>query len=188
MTVVFVDLAGSTELAARLDPERFREVLAAFHGMVTDEITALGGPGRGVHRRRGARGVRCAARSTTTTRCAGSGRALDIVDRAERLGPRLGLTMPIQVRVGVNTGRVAVGTATDRTIVIGAEVNIGARLQQAAEPGEVLVGAPRPSSWWATASVRPGAVGAGQGVRRGDGRLAGVWIWRALPPGDPCTW
>ena len=49
--------------------------------------------------------------------------------------------MPIQVRVGVNTGRVAVGTATDRTIVIGAEVNIGARLQQAAEPGEVLVGA-----------------------------------------------
>ena len=43
VTVVFVDLAGSTELAAHLDPERFREVLAAFHGMVTDEIAALGG-------------------------------------------------------------------------------------------------------------------------------------------------
>ena len=37
VTVVFVDLAGSTELAARLDPERFREVIAAFHGMVTEE-------------------------------------------------------------------------------------------------------------------------------------------------------
>ena len=47
VTVVFVDLAGSTELAARLDPERFREVLAAFHGMVTDEITALGGRAEG---------------------------------------------------------------------------------------------------------------------------------------------
>ncbi len=40
----------------------------------------------------------------------------------------------------MNTGQVAVGTAADRNIVIGAEVNIGARLQQAAAPGEVLVG------------------------------------------------
>ena len=47
VTVVFVDLAGSTELAARLDPERYREVLAAFHGAVTDEITLLGGRAEG---------------------------------------------------------------------------------------------------------------------------------------------
>src|SRR6266566_2034460 len=46
----------------------------------------------------------------------------------------------MQVRIGVNTGPVAVGTATDRNIVIGAEVNTGARLQQAAEPGEILGG------------------------------------------------
>ena len=42
--------------------------------------------------------------------------------------------------MGINTGLVAVGTAADRGIVIGGEVNIGARLQQAADPGEVLVG------------------------------------------------
>ena len=42
--------------------------------------------------------------------------------------------------MGINTGLVAVGTAADRGIVIGGEVNIGARLQQAAEPREVLVG------------------------------------------------
>ena len=48
--------------------------------------------------------------------------------------------MPVHVRVGVNTGQVAVGSPSDRNIVIGAEVNIGARLQQAASPGEVLVG------------------------------------------------
>ena len=47
----------------------------------------------------------------------------------------------MQVRVGVNTGQVAVGTAMDRNLVIGAEVNVGARLQQAAEPDEILVGA-----------------------------------------------
>jgi class 3 adenylate cyclase/tetratricopeptide (TPR) repeat protein len=140
VTVVFVDLAGSTELAARLDPERFREVLAAFHGMVTDEITVLGGRAEGfigdavlgvfgvpaLHDDDALRGVRA---------------GLEIVDRASRLGPRLGLTLPVDVRVGVNTGQVAVGTAMDRNIVIGAEVNIGARLQQAAASGEVLVGA-----------------------------------------------
>ncbi|MGZ8572132.1 MAG: zinc-ribbon domain-containing protein, partial [Actinomycetota bacterium] len=43
VTVTFVDLAGSTELAARLDAERFREVLAAFHGMVSEEVAWLGG-------------------------------------------------------------------------------------------------------------------------------------------------
>ena len=139
MTVVFVDLAASTELAARLDPERYREVLAAFHGAVTDEITVLGGRAEGfigdavlgvfgvptLHDDDAQRGIRA---------------ALAVVDRTARLQARLGLPMPMEVRIGVNTGRVAVGTATDRNLVIGAEVNIGARLQQAAAPGEILVG------------------------------------------------
>jgi class 3 adenylate cyclase/tetratricopeptide (TPR) repeat protein len=140
VTVVFADLAGSTELAASLDPERFRDVLAAFHGMVTDEITALGGRAEGfigdavlgvfgvpvLHDDDAERGVRA---------------GLAIVQRAGRIGARLELPVPVGVRVGVNTGQVAVGTSSDRNIVIGAEVNIGARLQQAAHPGEVLVGA-----------------------------------------------
>ena len=37
VTVVFVDMTGSTELASQVDPERFREILAAFHGMVAEE-------------------------------------------------------------------------------------------------------------------------------------------------------
>jgi class 3 adenylate cyclase len=87
VTVVFVDLAGSTELAARLDPERFRDVLAAFHGMVTDAITGLGGRAEGfigdavlgvfgvptLHDDDAYRGIRA---------------ALDVLSRAERLGPR----------------------------------------------------------------------------------------------------
>ena len=138
VTVVFADLAGSTELAASLDPERFRDVLAAFHGMVTDEITTLGGRAEGfigdavlgvfgvpvLHDDDAERGVRA---------------GLAIVARSERIGARLELPVPVGVRVGVNTGRVAVGTPSDRNIVIGAEVNIGA-LQQAAGLGEVLVG------------------------------------------------
>jgi class 3 adenylate cyclase len=139
VTVVFVDLAGSTELAARLDPERFREVLAAFHGMVTDEITALGGRAEGFIGD-AVLGVFGVPYSMTTTRCAAFVRAWRSWTGPSGSG-RAWVSMPVQVRVGVNTGQVAVGTAMDRNIVIGAEVNIGARIQQAAEPGEVLVGA-----------------------------------------------
>ena len=139
VTVVFVDMADSTELAGRLDAERFREVLAAFHGMVTEEAAWYGGVAEGfigdavlvVF------GIP-AAREDDAVRAIRAG--LDIRARAEGLGDELGLRSPIQVRIGIRTGQVAVGTAYDRNIVIGAEVNLGARLQQAAAPGEILAG------------------------------------------------
>jgi class 3 adenylate cyclase/tetratricopeptide (TPR) repeat protein len=139
VTVVFVDLAGSTELAARLDPERFREVLAAFHGMVSQEVAWLGGVAEGFigDAVLGVFGSPV-ARDDDAARAVRAG--LAIRDRTERLGKQLALPIPMQVRVGVNTGQVAVGTPSDRGLVIGAEVNIGARLQQAADPGEILVG------------------------------------------------
>ena len=34
LTVMFVDLVGSTELSTRLDPEDLREVLATYHGLI----------------------------------------------------------------------------------------------------------------------------------------------------------
>jgi len=139
VTVVFIDLVGSTKLASHLDPERFREVLAAFHRMVTEEVEWLRGRAEsfigdavltvfGVptsHDDDAVRAIRA---------------ALSVVDRAPQLGRELGLPFPMEVHVGINTGLVAVGTAADRGIVIGGEVNVGARLQQAAEPREVLVG------------------------------------------------
>ena len=49
--------------------------------------------------------------------------------------------MPLQVRVGVNTGEVVAGSGRGgQFLVTGQPVNIGARLQTAARPGEVLVG------------------------------------------------
>lgn len=139
VTVIFVDLAGSTQLAAQLDPERVREVLTAFHEMVTEQVSWLGGQveryvGDAVlgvfgtpvaHDDDAARAIRA---------------ALAVRDGAARLGTALGLSAPLEVRIGVSTGRVAVGTVSDRPIVIGAEVNKGARIQQAALPGEILVG------------------------------------------------
>ena len=104
VTVVFVDLAGSTELAASLDPEAFREVLAAFHGMVSEEIAALGGVAEGfigdavlgvfgtpvAHDDDATRAVRAAIGSR---------------DRTDRLGPPARPAAADQVRVGVNTGQ-----------------------------------------------------------------------------------
>ena len=158
VTVVFVDLAGSTELAARLDPERFRDVLAAFHGMVTDVITGLGGRAEGfigdavlgvfgvpaLHDDDALRGIRA---------------ALDVLQPGRAARARgSGCRCRSEVRIGVNTGQVAIGTATDRNLVIGAEVNIGARLQQAAAPGRDPRRPHDPSAHrrrpWSTASVR----------------------------------
>lgn len=139
MTVLFADLAGSTDLAARLDPERFREVLAAFHGLVADEVTALGGRAEAFigDAVLGVFGVPI-AHDDDAVRSVRA--ALAIVGRIGVLGERLALPVTLDVRIGIRTGQVAVGTATDRNLVVGAEVNLGARLQQAARPGEILVG------------------------------------------------
>jgi tetratricopeptide (TPR) repeat protein len=108
--------------------------------MVTEEISWVGGVAEGFigDAVLGVFGIPVARDddAVRAIRAASSSR-----DRAEHLGKQLGLPLPMRVRIGVNTGPVAVGAATDRNIVIGAEVNAGARLQQAAEPGEILAGA-----------------------------------------------
>jgi class 3 adenylate cyclase/tetratricopeptide (TPR) repeat protein len=139
VTILFADLVGSTALAASLDPERFRDVIAAFHGMVTDELAALRGRAENYFGDAvlGVFGVPL-AHDDDAVRAIRAG--LAIVAHADRLGRELGLPGRIHVRVGINTGPVAVGTSEDRNLVLGAEVNLAARLQQAAEHDEVLVG------------------------------------------------
>jgi class 3 adenylate cyclase/tetratricopeptide (TPR) repeat protein len=140
VTVLFADIAGSTQLAGRLDPERFREVLGAFYRLASDELSSL--------RARAEKFVGDAvmavfglpyAHDDDALRAVRAG--LSVRDRVERLGADLGLDVPLRVRVGINTGRVVASTApADDFLVSGAAVNLAARLQQAAEPGEVLVG------------------------------------------------
>ena len=43
LTVMFCDLAASTELSARLDPEDFRELLGTYHAAVREEIKRFDG-------------------------------------------------------------------------------------------------------------------------------------------------
>ena len=51
------------------------------------------------------------------------------------------LPFPLRLRIGVNTGQVVTGGEGAETLVTGGPVNVAARLQQSAAPGEIVVGA-----------------------------------------------
>jgi len=142
VTILFADLAGSTSLGERLDPERLREVLATYFAAMREEIEAEGGTvekfiGDAVmaafgvpvaHEDDPARAHRAALRM---------GRRLEEVNRslADRFGVRL------DIRIGVNTGEVLAATRPEpgEPMVTGDAVNVAARLEQLAEPGQIVV-------------------------------------------------
>ena len=145
VTVVFIDLAGSTALGERLDPETLRGVMSRYFATAQSAMERHGGTvekfiGDAVMAVFGVPVVRedDAARAV---------RAVDELRAAlERLNEELDREHGVQIttRTGVNTGEVVVGgadSATDQRLATGDAVNVAARLEQAAEPGEVLLGA-----------------------------------------------
>jgi class 3 adenylate cyclase/tetratricopeptide (TPR) repeat protein len=143
VSVLFADVIGSTDLGERLDPERLRSVLEAYFSAMSAAIASWGGTvekfiGDAVMAVFGAPVVRedDAARALQA--------ALEMLSELEALNreflPRHGVAL--RIRIGVNTGEVIAptGKTPDQTIVTGDAVNIAARLEQAAEPGTVLVG------------------------------------------------
>jgi class 3 adenylate cyclase/tetratricopeptide (TPR) repeat protein len=135
VTVLFADLVGSTELADAQDPERTRALLNRFYDAMTAEIAELGGTvekfvGDAVM---AAFGVPAAQEDHAE-------RALHAaISMQRRLGEGFGGALSL--RVGVNTGDVVVGRPREgSSFVTGDAVNVAARLEQAAEPGEILVG------------------------------------------------
>jgi class 3 adenylate cyclase/tetratricopeptide (TPR) repeat protein len=134
-TVLFADLVGSTALADREDPERVRATLDRFYDAMTDEIVRTGGT---------------VERFAGDSVMAAFGAPAALEDHAERalhaalaMQRRLTETFgdQLELRIGVNTGEVVVGAAREGTsFVTGDAVNVGARLEQAAAPGEVLAG------------------------------------------------
>ena len=131
VSVLFCDLTGSTALGEALDPEQLRAVLAGYfermktiverHGgsvekFIGDAVMAVFGVPV-LHEDDALRAVRAA------------------VEMREAL-PELGL----QGRIGVTTGEVVTGT--EERLATGDAVNVASRLEQAAQPGEVLIGQP----------------------------------------------
>ena len=134
-TVLFADLVGSTELAGDEDPERVRAILDRFYDAMTGEVERAEGTvekfaGDAVMAAFGAP----AAHEDDAERALHV--ALGMRRRLEELfGGRLAL------RIGVNTGDVVVGKPrAGSSFVTGDTVNVCARLEQAAAPGEILVG------------------------------------------------
>jgi class 3 adenylate cyclase/tetratricopeptide (TPR) repeat protein len=132
VTLVFCDVAGSTALGEQLDAEAVRGLMLSYFAEAREVLEGHGGTvekfiGDAVV---GAFGVPVVHEDDALRACRA---ALEI--RA-----RVSSRMPL--RIGVNTGEVIAGNpAADRdTFVSGDAVNVAARLEQAASPGEVLIG------------------------------------------------
>jgi class 3 adenylate cyclase len=142
-TMLFADLAGSTELGSRLDPERLRSLLQRHFAAVAACVDSWGGT---VEKYIGDAVLAVfgvpAAREDDAERAVRA--AIEILQRLDELNPgferHYGVTL--RVRVGVNTGDVIAPASDDvsQAIVAGDAVNVAARLEQAARPGTVLVG------------------------------------------------
>src|ERR671939_1801386 len=129
-TVVFVDLVESSQLVSAADPEIVRRRVTRFFEQVARCIETHGGTvekfaGDAVmaafgipraHEDDAERAVRA---------------ALGIMEAMDDLG--------VEVRIGVEAGEV-VADDSDSTFATGEAVNIAARLQQTAKPGQILIG------------------------------------------------
>jgi class 3 adenylate cyclase/tetratricopeptide (TPR) repeat protein len=141
VTVLFVDIAASGMLAVRLDPERLERVMGRFFDTVAEVIARHGGTvdkfigdavmgvfgSPRVHEDDAARALRA---------------ALDLRAVLPALNDELGSDWGVRIAVhtGINTGEVMTGDPRLGRLVTGDAVVVAARLQEAAEPGEVLVG------------------------------------------------
>jgi class 3 adenylate cyclase/tetratricopeptide (TPR) repeat protein len=138
VSVLFVDLVGSTSYAENHDAEDVRAMLGRYFEEASDAVEQHGGVvekfiGDAVMAVWGTP----VAHEDDAERAVRS--ALDVVDRVQSLGIELGV--PLRARAGVLTGEaVATVGAFDQNLVAGDLVNTASRLQSAAKPGTVLVG------------------------------------------------
>src|SRR6202162_4528592 len=138
LTVLFCDLVGSTAIAARLDPEEWRETVAGYHRVAAEAITRFDGHvakylGDGVMAYFGWP----AAHDNDAERAARAG--LAILDAVEKLNQQPGHAK-LSPRVGIDSGTVVIGKgAGNQAEVFGDVPNIAARVQAAAEAGTVAI-------------------------------------------------
>ncbi len=139
LTVLFCDLVGSTQLSERLDPEDLRELVQGYQAACGEGISALEGHiaqflGDGIL----AYFCYPSAHEDDPRRAVEAGlRILEEIAGLTLSGQRL------QVRVGIHTGVVVVGGlaagGNQEKLALGETPNFAARIQEAAQPNEVLV-------------------------------------------------
>ena len=129
VTVLFCDVTGSTALGESTDPEALRALLARYFERMKAIVEAHGGTvekfiGDAVM---AVFGVPQVHEDDALRACRA---AIEMRDALPELG--------VQARIGVNTGEVVTGT--EERLATGDAVNVAARLEQAAQPGEILIG------------------------------------------------
>ena len=129
VTVLFCDVVGSTALGETTDPEALRALLARYFERMRAAVDRHGGTvekfiGDAVM---AVFGVPAAHEDDALRACRA---ALEMQEALPELG--------LQGRIGINTGEVVTGT--EERLATGDAVNVAARLQQTAEPGDVLIG------------------------------------------------
>ncbi|HET8751772.1 MAG TPA: AAA family ATPase [Gaiellaceae bacterium] len=130
MTVLFCDVVGSTALGESVDPEALQGLLARYFERMKGIVESHGGSVE--------KFIGDAVMAVFGVPVAHEDDAL----RACRAAVEMRAALPglgVEGRIGVNTGEVLAGT--EERMATGDAVNIAARLEQAAEPGEVLIGA-----------------------------------------------
>lgn len=175
VTVLFADLVGFTGLAERMDPEQVKRLIELCFTELTADIEAFGGRvdkllGDGIlalfgapisHEDDAERAVRCALKMHTT------------LTRTLAASPLGADHEGLQMRVGVNTGEVLVGTLGNDYTAMGDVVNLAARLQAMAPPGGVLVGDPTHTATAHAIEFEPA------GMLQPRGREQGLVAWLA---------
>ena len=141
VTIVFSDVASSTQLGEDLDPESLRRVMSRYfeemqavlerHGGVVekfigDAVMCVFGVPR-AHEDDALRAVRAAVEMRDA-----------LAQLNEEFGSSAGVTLV--TRTGLNTGEVVAGDLDHaQSLVAGDAVNVASRLENAAAPGEILI-------------------------------------------------
>jgi class 3 adenylate cyclase/tetratricopeptide (TPR) repeat protein len=141
VTVLFVDMVGSTDLGERLDPEVLREVMQRYYERMAAVVQQRGGTVE--------KFIGDAIFAVFGVPQVGEDDAMRAVEAADEMRSSLAtlnaeLTerwgVELQTRAGVSTGEIVVGDeARVDQLVMGDVANVAARLQSAAGAGEVVV-------------------------------------------------
>ncbi len=129
VTVLFCDLTGSTELGGRTDPETLRALMHRYYEGARVVLERHGGTVE--------KFVGDAVMAVFGIPVATEDDALRAVRAAVELRESVH-ELGLEARIGLNTGEVVAGEGD--TLVTGDAVNVAARLEQTASPGEVVIG------------------------------------------------
>lgn len=139
-TVLFADVIGSTARAEAMHPEDVRDLMASYFSAMSEEIAAQGGTiekfiGDAIMAVFGVP----VAHEDDPVRALRT--ALAMLERLDRWNADRDESSRLRIRIGINTGQIlAAGRPGQDLLVTGDPVNVAARLEEAAEPGTVLVG------------------------------------------------